>query len=703
MLYARIIESTIPHGIVKSIDAKDALSNPDIKALLTCKNDSSVWYAGERTHERRIFTEHVRFVGDCIGAIAATSRSSAQEAVDKIKVEYEELPAVFRIDADLVPPTKIWEEGDFIGPLEYGFGDASAVFNSNDVFTVLEADYSTSRVHNSPLEPAASLAWWEGDKLTVAAATQGIFGCREGLSRDLRMAAENIRVISLYKGGGFGNKNSSMNYDVIAALLAKLSGKPVMVEYSREDEFVGVHGRWASRQHLKGAISREGLLLAVDIKAQCDIGAYTRHVKAGRFVEGPENYYSCKAWHGEVLGVYTNTPATAHMRAPTGPQSCFASESFLDEFAFRLGMNPLEVRLRNALTKYQNSKSLTSNYLKDCLVLGAERFGWNHRWKADSAKKTKNGELLGVGVAMATWHSRLGIGEAIVALKSDGTAKVTIGVVDIGTGAKSTMALIAANELGIPIDRVGVVWGDTSFCPFSIGESGSRTTSFTGAAVKEAASKVKRKLVSLASGKIETPQRSYKERRAFDKHSASNYFDISHLMKSAGLDEISEKAVTEPKIPENQERLAFAAHFAEVRVDIETGEVKVADYLAVHESGEIINPMTARSQVRGGVVMGIGMALYERLVIDPNYGSIMNPNFYSYHLPNIVSIPRIEVEFLSSDDPFGPKSLGEIPIVPVPAAIGNAIFNATGVRLRDLPFSREKLSNELLVLKKRIE
>lgn len=701
MLYARIIQSTIPHGIVKSIDAKDALSNPDIKALLTCKNDSSIWNAGERTHERRIFTEHVRFVGDAIGAVAATSRSSAQEAVDKIKVEYEELPAVFSIDDALDHPSKIWGDGDLIGPLEYGFGDAPAVFNSNGIFTVLEADYSTSRVHNSPLEPAASLAWWEGDKLTVVAATQGIFGCREGLSRDLNMAAENIRVISLYKGGGFGNKNSSMNYDVIAALLSRLSGKPVMVEYSREEEFVGVHGRWSSRQHLKGAISRDGSLLAVDMKAHCDVGAYTRHIKAGRFVEGPENYYSCEAWHGEVLGVYTNTPATAHMRAPTGPQSCFASESFLDEVAFRLGMNPVEIRLKNALTKYQNSKSLTSNHLKDCLVLGADRFGWNRRWKPESEKTTENGELLGVGVALATWHSRLGIGEAIVALKSNGTAKVTIGVVDIGTGAKSTMALIAANELGIPVDSVSVVWGDTSFCPFSIGESGSRTTSFTGAAVREAASKVKRKLVSLASGKTEAPEQSDVERRTFNKNSGTNYFDISHLMKSAGLDEISEKAVTELTLPENQERLSFAAHFAEVRVDIETGEVKVTDYLAVHESGEIVNPLTARSQVRGGVVMGIGMALYERLIIDPSYGSIMNSNFYSYHLPNIVSIPRIAVEFLSSDDPLGPKSLGEIPIVPVPAAIGNAIFNATGVRLRDLPFSREKLSNELMVLKKR--
>ena len=695
MLYARIIQSSIPHGMVRSVDQSKAARG--VMGIITCLDDATVWTAGEREHARRVFTDHVRFVGDCIGAVAATSRKIAQEA-ESVEVVYDELPSVFDVQQSVKPEApKIWEEGNVIGPLHYGFGNTIESFGKADL--VIERDYITSRVHNAPLEPAVSLAWWDDDlkKLTVAAATQGVSACREGLASDLGLKLENVRVICLYKGGGFGNKNNSMNYDIIAALLARKTKKPVMVEYSREQDFTGVHGRWSSTQHLRAAVRRrDGKILGVELKGYCDVGAYTRHIKQGKFLNGAEDYYSCESWNAEVYGVYTNTPATAHMRAPTGPQACFASETLMDEIAYELGVDPLEFRLKNAVAKHHGTNEFVSNSLKECLEIGAEKFGWRKRWRnpGSSAKsRSDSSKLRGVGVAMATWHSFMGKGEALVKLKREGTLEVYVGVVDIGTGAKTTMAAIAADALGVPLESVRIIWGDTETCPFSIGESGSRTTTFTGTAVRAAALKIRERIISLASDyfNVRQDELDVREGRVFQRASSKISVAIGKFLELQKVDEMVERQGTEPSLPEGKQRYSFAAHFAEVEVDAETGAIRVAGYFACHESGQIVNRLTAESQVQGAVVMGMGMALSEKVLIDQNYGSIQNPSFLTYRLPNHVMIPRIDVVFLESNDPYGPKSLGEIPIVPVAAAIGNAVFNATGVRLRELPFMPEKL------------
>ena len=333
MLYARIIQSSIPHGTVKSIDATKALSMEGVKGIVTCLDDSTIWLPGERLHKRRVFADKVRFVGDCIGAIAATSRKIAQEAVESVQVSYNVLPAVFDpMQAMKAESPKIWDDGNVIGPLKYGFGNVADSFARAD--RIFERSYVTSRVQNAQLEPAVSLAWWDEDqrKLTVVAGTQGLSTCRESIATDLGLNIDNVRVITKYKGGGFGNKNRSMNYDLIAALLGKKTNKPVMVEYSREQEFNAVHGRWSSIQNLRAAV-KGSKILAVELKGYCDAGGYARHIKQGNFLDGPEGYYSCEAWSSEVYGIYTNTPATGHMRAPTGPQACFASETLTDLIA----------------------------------------------------------------------------------------------------------------------------------------------------------------------------------------------------------------------------------------------------------------------------------------------------------------------------------------------------------------------------------
>lgn len=694
MLYARTIASTVPHGTVRRVDTEAAERVLGVRSIITCMDDETVWHAGERQHVRYVFARRVRFLGDCIGAVAADSRAAAREAAGLVRAEYEPLPAVFVMDESAKPDApRIWEDGNVLGPLSYGFGTIEDGFREADL--VVEGVYETSRVHNAPMEPAASLAWWEGDRLTVVAGTQSLFGCRDGLSKDLGIPPENVRVIALYKGGGFGNKNSSMNYDLAAALLAKKTGRPVMMEYSREDDIVGVHGRWASRQRLRAAVDgKKGRLIAVDLEAHCDVGGYTRHIVQGKFVNGAEDYYSCDAWKANVYAVYTNTPGTGHMRAPSGPQACFASETLADEISHRLGLDPLEFRLRNYAKKHQGTEEFTSNGMGDCLLLGAERFGWKTKWRQAPPKVGGGSVHRGVGLAMAMWHSFLGKGEAALTIRDDGEVDVFAGVVDIGTGAKSTMAIIAARALSVPLGRVHVIWGDTALCPYSIGESGSRTTTFTGYAVQEAARKAKDRLLALASERFGVPPTELTMGDGTVSVKGGRGVSIRELMKSSGLKEISEKAESEPTLPEGKARYAFAAHFAEVEVDMETGLVAVTKYVAAHDSGTIINKLTAESQVRGSIVMGVGMAFSERLQIDLESGSVLNPNFFTYRLPNNTMTPPVDVIFVKSDDAYGPKSLGEIAVLPVPAAIGNAIFNATGLRLRSLPFGPEEVLRE---------
>ncbi|MDA4129738.1 MAG: xanthine dehydrogenase family protein molybdopterin-binding subunit [Thaumarchaeota archaeon] len=689
MLYARVLTSSIAHGHVRKIDTSKAMSILGVRAIITCLDDKTIWRMGDRDHERRALPDRVRFLGETIAAVAATSRKVAEQAVQAIEVEYEELPAVFTIEeARKEGAPKVWDEGNVTLPITETFGNVKECFDSADL--ILERDYSTPRVSRAQLEPPVSLAWWENDKLTVVVSTQTVHMARQSLSADLGIPMDKIRTITLFKGGGFGSGGAS-NYDDICARLAKKAGKPVMLEYSREQDFAGTHARWSTDQHLRVAVSKADMkLLAIELQAYCGIGAYVRFRPGLSYINGPDTYYSWDAWKADVYGVHTNTAATGYVRAPAGPPSCFSVETLVDEVAYEIGVNPIELRLRNFVVKPHGHMHLTSNGLEECALTGSEAFDWRGRWRPPprgiSALREK--KLVGVGMAVASWHSLLGQGEAWARMTSDGILEVSAGVVDIGTGAKTQLAIIAANVLGVPVEKVRIVYGDSSISPFAIAEVGSMTTGLVGTAVREAAMKLKTRLFSLAYSKLGKTDLRIEDDTITN---GRNSMKISDVISSSGLGYVEEKAQTNPKLPEHTERLSFAAHFAEVEIDSETGEVKVTNYVAAHDSGEIVNRLTAENQVQGGIVMGIGMALSENLLIDQNYGSVANPSFLNYRLPNHTSIPKIEVLFSELKDPYGPKSLGETSIVPAPPAIGNAIFNATGKRIRKLPFTPEKV------------
>jgi CO/xanthine dehydrogenase Mo-binding subunit len=360
-----------------------------------------------------------------------------------------------------------------------------------------------------------------------------------------------------------------------------------------------------------------------------------------------------------IYPAYTNMAVSANYRAPAYPQGVFGIESLMDHIAYELKIDPVEFRLKNLTRKYHDELPYTSSGLEDCLRRGAEAIEWKKRWHPPGADRgpTKRG----VGLAMGAFSSSLGRSSAVIRLDSRGRFHLHVGVTDIGNGAKTTMALIAAEELGVPLEKVDVVSGDTDRCPYSVGESGSRTTSYTGYAVVQAARDLKRQI----------------EEKGMPQG-----------------DEVRVATATPEPALKEAARYSFAAHFVEVEVDTELGHVRVLKYVAAHDSGRIVNPLTATSQVKGGATMGIGMALHEELLYDPGTGIPLNAGYYGARVMTHRDAPEVEVIFVETEDPYGPfgaKALGEPPIIPSVAAVANAIFNAIGRRIKDLPITRDKL------------
>jgi len=675
MLYARILRSSHAHAHIRQIDVSKALALPGVKTVITHENCTVVWGSGsvaggrqyvdevkKITRQRRyVFNNPVRFFGEPVAAVVATNRHIAEEALRLITVEYEPLPFVLDQEEALRPESvKIWPDGNIsldtknqAEPEVYRRGNVEEGFRTAD--HVFEDRYTTTYVHNAQMEPRVCVASWEGDKLTLYTPTQGTSNCRHDMARDLGIPDEKVRVICKYMGGGFGNKNQNQDADLIAATLAKEVSAPVKLELARKEDFIGVHGRWPTTQYYKVGISSDGVLQALQLRGYSGMGPYRKNSGAIGGVE----LYQCPNVESVVYPVYTNRAVSGNYRAPEFPQGFFGIQSMMDDVAYKMKMDPVEFVLKN-MSRKSNDEVPYSNYtLEDCIRRGAEAFEWKKRWHAAGAD---TGPIKrGAGMSFMTIRSPLGQSSAVIRLDSNGRYTVFVGVTDIGAGAKTTMSMIAAEALDVPLSGVDLVWGDTDRCPFSVGESGSRTTDMTGTAVIEAARDLKKQIAEKGLPKGE-----------------------SALIASASPNPTSDGKV----------RKAFGAHFVEVEVDTELGRVRVLKYIAVHDSGRIINPLTAASQIKGGATQGIGMALHEDLFYDRRSGQPLTAGYYGARVMTHLDAPEIEVIFIESDDgygPFGAKCIGEAGIVHAVAAIGNAVFNATGRRMKDLPISRDKI------------
>jgi putative selenate reductase molybdopterin-binding subunit len=681
MLFGRVLRSPHPHARITSIDVSKARALPGVRAVISHESSKIVWGAGSvaggqqytdeikkiTVQQRYAFNDPVRFVGEPVAAVAAVDRHTAEQALTLISVEYEVLPFVLEPEEALsADAPKIWPQGNLAlnnrneaKPIVERRGDIEAGLKS--AHRVFEDRYSTAFEHNAQMEPRAAVAAWDGDHLTVYTPTGGIANCRHDMARDLGLPDDHVRVVCQYMGGNFGNKNQNQDADLIAALLAREAGAPVKLELARKEDFLGVHGRWPTVQHYKVGVSQDGALAAVQLRGYSGMGPYRKNSGA---IAGTE-LYQTPAVEAIVHPVYTNKTVSANFRGPEFPQGFFGIQSLMDDIAYQMKMDPVDFILKNMARTARDGAPFTNFTLEECIRRGAEAFDWKKRWRPQPGSDP--GPIKrGAGVSMVAFRAAVGSSSARIQLDSRGRYTLFVGVTDVGAGAKTTMGMIAAEELGVPLTQVKVVWGDTDRCPYSVGESGSRTTVMTGYAVVEAARELKRQ--------------------------------IAEKGRPTGSAMLTASATPNPTVDGGKVRNAFGATFVEVAVDTELGRVQILKYVTVNECGRLMNPLSAKGQMQGAAIQAIGMTLHEELRYDRRNGQPLTAGYYYHRAPTHMDAPDVEVIFLESDDgygPFGAKSLGESGKSPGPPAIANAIFNATGRRMKDLPITRDKLIGAL--------
>jgi CO/xanthine dehydrogenase Mo-binding subunit len=727
MLHLKVLRSPHPHARVVSIDASKALALPGVVLVLTHAHKEMP--AARWNPQMPILTDVARFVGDDIAVVAAVSEEIAEEARDLIKVEYQVLPFVLDPEEAMKPGApKLFPEGNVVGAsgsttvagsgpklTGYEIANATSVVNRGDVNKgfaeadlVYEARYRTPFLQHATQESRVALAKWEFGKLTLWDATQTPFDVQKAVAKVLGIPMSKVHVTIDYLGGGFGDRSSPGRQSVLAAIVAKKTGRPARIELDRDEVYVAALHRYPGVIDLKYGVKKDGTLTAIQAKVIADGGAYAVFGAAGHgILECMMSIYRCPNMHGHAWTISTNNPPTGPMRCVGHPQGTFAQEVHMDVIAEKLGMDPVEFRLKNyaRLEDGDQFKKIpfTSNGLRECIERGAETFGWKQRWQ--KAGSSPGPVKKGVGVAIhGCTHGRMPPGmplSGMVRINADGTVNVMTGATEIGGAQQTTMAMIAAEELGMPLSTVSVVSGDTEKTTDTGTTSGSRQTITGGTGVKLAAADAKNQLLDVAAADLKTDKKNLTIRNG--------------MVYAAGLEKgypVAQFAANMPggvifgrgvmKIPLDIFTHTFAVDFAEVEVDTRTGEVKVLKIVAASDLGRAINPLTASSQIEGGVVLGLGFGVAEEQLLDKATGICVNPNHLDYKVPSIKDIPEIATILVESVDkvgPFGAKGLGEPPCSPPAPAIANAIYNAIGVRFNEVPINKRAVLARLKTAK----
>ena len=703
MLSAAVLRSPHPHARIISVNTTKAEAVPGVRAILSSNNAPEIkWYSGVG----KLFDTTLRFAGEEVAAIAADDLDTARDALKLIEVEYEVLPFVADIEEAARPgAVQLHPKGNVLkgddgreGDL-YKRGDVAEGLKQADV--IVEGTFRTStQLHNS-WETHGSVAMWEGEDLTIWESTQYIYGVRSRVADALGIPAGRVHVICEYMGGGFGSKGQTLKQPVIAALLSKMTGRPVKLMLSRHEESLLTGNRGETVQKYKIGAKRDGTLVAIDLEAMYGLGAFGTW--AGP-VEGPaKELYKCPNVRTLNLGVRTNFGSHAAFRAPGFVEGTFGFESALDDLCDKLEIDPVHFRRLNYIDKDQTSpQGYSSKHLLECYDKVLELSG-----RDPSAPLPRRGELggqaqwkNGVGIASQTWSGGGGPpAHAYVRVNPDGSIEVLAGTQDIGTGTKTALTQIAAEELGVPLESVRFRAGDTQKGPYGPASWGSITTPSMGPAVRTAAADAKKQLLDIASFFMEVPASSLVL--------ADGTITIEGRPESARplqsiLDEIGDYMVTGKGFrgPNPTESIrTWGAQLAEVEVNIETGQVRVLKVFAVHDVGRVINPKGLGSQFYGGILQSMGFGLTEGRVVDKATGQVLNPDLEEYKLPTIADAPQMVVAGIDRADLLanhvGAKGAGEPPIIPTAAAIGNAIFNATGARVRHLPVTPKRMLEAL--------
>jgi xanthine dehydrogenase YagR molybdenum-binding subunit len=685
LVHAALVCSTIAHGAVTGIDGGRALEHPGVLRVLA--DFSGVKLAFD--------PRQVSFFGQPVAVVVAATLEAAVHGATLVSVRYSAEPSLTDIDA----PAAVQQAGDETP--DYSRGDADAALRTAAV--VADLKYTVARNYHNPMELPSTIASWDGDQLTVWDKVQGITQAQDALGAAHGIPADNVRIIAPFIGGAFGSAGRTWPHQMLAGFAARQMKRPVKLVVSRKQMYAGIGYRPTSRQRLAIGADRSGRITSIIHEGHTETARYLVYEEG--LMALPQYLYRSP----NVLSTYRVVPIDVNvptfMRGPGESSGAFALECSMDHLAHQLGLDPIELRQRNEPENDQRTgKPFSSRRLTECLREGATAFGWSQRSAIPRA--TRDGDqLIGMGMAAATYGTGRAESQAVSRVNADGTADVASGTIDMGPGTYTSMTQVAADALGMPMSKVRFALGDSRL-PKAPMHSGSKTMASVGSAVYTSSNMLRDKFIRTAVVDPGSPlhgtapqQVAVADGRMFNTTDPARGETYKDLLRRRGWPSLDSQQTWSPGDVNSRYSLsAYGAVFAEVAVDELLGQLRIRRIFACYDGGKVINPKLAHSQAIGGMVAGIGMALLEGSQTDHRDGRIVNANMSDYLVPVNADVPALDAMFLAGEDtiadPIGVKGLGEIVIVGVPAAIANAVFNATGRRITDLPITLDTMLSQ---------
>ncbi len=719
-LFAKVMHSSIANGLVKSFDLTKAWEVPGVIDIVTCFDVPDIQFptAGhpwstEKKHQdiadRKLLNTRVRFYGDDIAAVIAEDELAAHEAVRNIQVTYEEYEPLLSVEAALAPgASTIHEEkpDNIVVKSSFEVGSFDEAIKEEGL-TKIVGDYETPIVQHCHIEKVTSYAYMENEKIVVVSATQIPHIIRRICHQALGVGYGDIRIIKPYIGGGFGNRQDALTEPLNAYLTTRVGGRQVRLEYTREETFNCTRVRHAMKFHIESYVRKDGTFAARSIVAYSNQGAYASHAHAlvANAVNGFRMMYPVGAIKGDAFTVYTNLPTAGAMRAYGIPQIGFALEAHIDDIIRKTNLDPIVFRKQNMMKLGFVDPITTiechSTGLSECIDIGEKHLNYSEKRVAYANQTGPLRKGVGMGIfcyKTGVYPISLETSACRMVLNQDGSLQLQLGATEIGQGADTVFSMMAAETIGVSMDKIHLISKqDTDITPYDTGAYASRQTYVSGMAVKKTAQVFKKRLLEFAGYML--------KKDPVDLDIKDNY--IVHVNKDEQLLSVATVAEESCYSLSNSTHISaeeshhcsdntysFGVCFVEIQVDIPMCQIKVLDIINVHDSGKIINHQTAEGQVHGGMSMGLGYGLYEHLDFDQKTGRMLNDNLLDYKLMTPMDTPDLHVAFVETDDPTGPygnKSLGEPPTIPVAPAIRNALLNATGVEVNSIPINPEKL------------
>ena len=701
MKYGAILRCPHAHAEVRGVDVSEAVKIPGVRAVVSAFTPLD---RALRPHEELIkntlFPSRCRYEGEAVAAVCADTPYVARDALRALAVDYEVLPFVSDERVALEPGAPLVHEGgNQVSPTsEYDRGDVDSGFAEADV--VVEETYRTECEIHVPMEAHSCVAQWDGDSLTLWESTQGVYRIQAQVAGALGLPMSKVRAIGKYMGGGFGSKLQAGKYTLLSALLAKVTAKPVKITISREETLLAVGNRPPANMRIKAGVKRDGTLTALEMEGSGTGGS----VRAGGtssldFIT--RELYACPNVRTRLTDIYVNAGPARPFRAPGHPQNAWAMEQMMDALADAIDMCPVELRLKNYTTVSQirpGTPPYSTPGLKACLEEGAREFGWTAA-RAEAAATHGSGHIRrGVGVAAGMWAAGAGgpPSTAIVKFFSDGSVNLNLGASDNGTGTKTVMAMIVAEELGVDPYDVQIEHADTGTTQYASSSGGSKTVPTESPAVRAAAIDARRQLLEIAAAEMEVEVSTLRlegGRIVPDAGEAVPVSQVRGLRRQGVVVGVGYRGPNPRDVVINP----FAAQFCEVEANMKTGEVKILRFLGAHDSGRVMNRLTYQNQVFGGITMGIGYGMTESRILDGGQtGKMVNLNWHDYKIPTAMDVPA-DMTCVPIDRPddrantSGAKGIGEPATIPTAPAVANAIYHATGVRLTDTPMDPSRL------------